>query len=87
MQEWLVSRRIWILSVKLPEFLQASFRKVVERFFCPVLAFRIIKLSDMWVKGQPRPAEAAALSCVWKLSGGGGGNSPLVTRQAATGDI
>jgi len=45
------------------------------------------KLSDVWVEGQPRPAEAAALSCVRKSSGGGGGNSPLVTRQAATGDI
>jgi len=44
-------------------------------------------LSDVWVEGQPRPAEAAALSCVRKASGGGGGNSPLVTRQATTGDI
>jgi len=48
---------------------------------------RRLQLSDVWVKGQPRPAEAAALSCVRKSSGGGGGNSPLVTRQAATGDI
>jgi len=46
-----------------------------------------LELSDVWVEGQSRPAEAAALSCVQKSSGGGGGNSPLVTRQAATGDI
>jgi len=46
-----------------------------------------VGLSDVWVEGQPGPAEAAALSCVRKSSGGGGGNSPLVTRQAATGDI
>jgi len=45
------------------------------------------EVSDVWVEGQPRPDEASALSCVWKSSGGGGGNSPLVTRQVATGDI
>jgi len=45
------------------------------------------KLSEIWVEVQPRLDEAAALSCVRKSSGGGGGNSPLVTRQAATGDI
>ena len=44
-------------------------------------------LSDMCVEGQPRLDETVALSCVRKSSGGGGGNSPLVTRQAATGDI
>jgi len=44
-------------------------------------------MSDVWVEGQPRPDEAVALSCIWKSSGGGGGNSPLVTRQVATGDI
>jgi len=44
-------------------------------------------VSDVWVEGQPRPAEAAALSCIRKSSGGAGGYSPLVTRQAATGDI
>ena len=44
-------------------------------------------MSDIWVEGQPRLDEATALSCVRKSSGGGGGNSPLVTRQVATGDI
>jgi len=45
------------------------------------------EVSEIWVEVQPRLDEAAALSCVRKASGGGGGNSPLVTRQAATGDI
>ena len=44
-------------------------------------------MSDVWVEGQPRPGEAGVLSCVQKASGGGGGNSPLVTRQVATDDI
>jgi len=44
-------------------------------------------MSEIWVEVQPRLDEAAALSCIRKASGGGGGNSPLVTRQAATGDI
>jgi len=42
------------------------------------------EVSDVWVEGQPRPDEAAALSCVRKSSGGRGGKSPLVTRQVAT---
>jgi len=64
-------------------------------FHCNFSSFTVIlccssvrgEVSDVWVVGQPRLAEAAALSCVWKSSGGGGGNSPLVTRQAATSDI
>ena len=44
-------------------------------------------MSNIWVKSQPRPDEAAALSCIWNSSGGRGGNSPLVTRQVTTGDI
>jgi len=64
-------------------------------FHCHFSSFTVIlccssvrgEVSDVWVEGQPRHTEAAALSCVRKSSGGGGGNSPLVTRQAATGDI
>jgi len=32
--------------VKLPEFLQAAYQKVVEWFFRPVLTFRIVELFD-----------------------------------------
>jgi len=53
----------------------------------PTHRFWWCQLSDIWVEGQPRLDEATVLSCVRKSSGGGGGNSPLVTRQAATGDI
>jgi len=46
-----------------------------------------IPTSDVWVESQPRPGKAVALSCVWKSSGGRGGNSPLVTWQVTTDDI
>jgi len=32
--------------MKLPEFLQTTYRKVVERFFPPVFAFRIVEPFD-----------------------------------------
>jgi len=41
-----VPRRVWISLVKLPEFLQTTYRKVVEWFFRPVFAFRIVKPLD-----------------------------------------
>jgi len=45
-RESVVPRHIWISSVKLPEFPQAAYRKVVEQFFHPVLAFRIVEPFD-----------------------------------------
>jgi len=44
--EPVVPWRIWVLSMKLPEFLQTAYRKVVRRFFRPVFAFRIVELFD-----------------------------------------
>jgi len=44
--ESVVPRRVWILLVKFPEFLQTAYRKVVEWFFRPVFAFRIVELFD-----------------------------------------
>jgi len=41
-----VPRRVWILSMKLPEFLQTAYRKVVERLFRSVFAFRIVEPFD-----------------------------------------
>jgi len=38
--EPVVPRRVWISLVKLPEFLQTAYRKVVEGFFRPIFAFR-----------------------------------------------
>jgi len=44
--EPVVPRRVRILLMKLPEFLQTTYRKVVVWFFCPVLAFRIVEPFD-----------------------------------------
>jgi len=44
--EPVVPRRVWISSVKLPEFLQTAYRKVVEWFFRPIFSFRIIEPLD-----------------------------------------
>ena len=41
--EPVVPLRVWISSVKLPKFLQAAYRKVVEWLFCPVFSHRIIQ--------------------------------------------
>jgi len=32
--------------MKLPEFLQTAYRKVVEWFFCPVFAFQVVEPFD-----------------------------------------
>jgi len=44
--EPVVPRRVWISLVKLPEFLQTAYRKVVEWFFRPVFSFWIIEPLD-----------------------------------------
>jgi len=44
--ELVVPRRVRILLMKLPEFLQTAYRKVVEWFFRPVFSFRIIEPLD-----------------------------------------
>jgi len=45
-RESIVFWRVSIPVMKLPEFLQTAYRKVVERFFCPVFAFWIVKPFD-----------------------------------------
>jgi len=40
--ELVVPRRVWISLVKLPELLQTAYQKVVEWFFRPVFAFRVV---------------------------------------------
>ena len=44
--EPVVPRRVWVPSMKLSELLQTAYRKVVEWFFCPVPAFRIVEPFD-----------------------------------------
>jgi len=44
--EPVVPRCVWILSVKLSEFLQAAYRKVIVWFFCPVLPVWVVELFD-----------------------------------------
>jgi len=41
-----VPRSVWISVVELLEFLQTTYRKVVEGLFRPVFAFRIVEPSD-----------------------------------------
>jgi len=44
--EPVVPRHVWISLMKLSEFLQTAYQKVVEWFFCPVLAFWIVEPLD-----------------------------------------
>jgi len=46
LSEPVVPRQVWIPSMKLPEFLQTAYRKVVEWLFRPVFAFRIVEPFD-----------------------------------------
>jgi len=46
LSESIVFQGVWIPLVEFSEFLQAAFRKVVEGFFRPVLAFRIVEPFD-----------------------------------------
>jgi len=46
LDEPVVPQRVRILLMKLPEFLQTAYRKVVKWFLRPVLALRIIEPSD-----------------------------------------
>jgi len=41
-----VPPRVWILLVELPELLQATYQKVVEWFFRPVLVLWIVEPFD-----------------------------------------
>jgi len=44
--EPVVPRRVWFLLMKLLEFLQTTYRTVVQWLFHPVLAFRIVEPFD-----------------------------------------
>ena len=44
--ELIVSRRILVPSIKLPEFLQTAYQTVVEWFLRPVFAFQIVEPFD-----------------------------------------
>jgi len=44
--EPVIPRRVWIPSVKLSEFLQAVYRKVIVWFFGPVLQVRAVEPFD-----------------------------------------
>ena len=44
--ELVVPWHVWIWSMKLSEFLQTAYRKVVEWFFRPVFALRIVEPFD-----------------------------------------
>jgi len=44
--ELVVPRCIWVSLMKLPEFLQTAYRKVVIRFFRPALLLRIVEPLD-----------------------------------------
>jgi len=44
--EPVVPRRVWISSVKLSEFLQVAYRKVIVWFFCPVLPVQLVEPFD-----------------------------------------
>jgi len=53
--EPVVPRRIWIPSVKLSQFLQAAYRKVIVWFFCPVLPVRVVEPFDEVQDAAPFP--------------------------------
>ena len=53
--ELVVSRSVWVLPVKLPEFLQTSYRKVIIWFFRPVLPVRVVEPFDEVQNTAPFP--------------------------------
>jgi len=53
--ELVVPRHIWISLVKLSEFLQAAYRKVIVWFFCPVLPVWVVEPFDEVQDAAPFP--------------------------------
>jgi len=53
--EPVVPWRVWISSVKLSEFLQAAYRKVIVWFFCPVLLVWVVEPFDKVQNAAPFP--------------------------------
>ena len=53
--EPVVPRSVWVLPVKLPEFLQTSYRKVIIWFFRLVLSVRVVEPFDEVQDAAPFP--------------------------------